>query len=66
MTTPTINVNLKPCDCFRQHVVGMQHLHAHSDDCHGAPTLIPCPLPRSVTFEVRLGECSCVSRHRAH
>lgn len=23
----------------------------------GAPVLIPCPLPRSVTFTVRLGEC---------
>ena len=63
---PTINVNLKPCDC------GADSLNAarragnpnpvdalpHMITCAAAPVLIHCPIPRSVTFEVALGKCT--------
>lgn len=52
---PTINVNLKKCDCGGPYIDT-----SHQSDCPGAPILIPCPIPRSVTFEVALGECECV------
>jgi hypothetical protein len=63
---PTINVNTSAT-------------HAHPNpadpafcdvDCR--PVLIPCPIPRSVTFEVVSGECTCgykedtVAAARAH
>lgn len=52
--TPTINVNLKPCDSGCQTQRPGSKCYAH---CAAAPVLIPCPLPRSVNFEVRLGGC---------
>lgn len=59
MKTPTINVNLKPCRPLCPFGWGGRTTHA--EDCPGAPVVIPCPIPRSVTFEVRLGECTCAS-----
>lgn len=49
---PTINVNLKACSSS-----GPAHMHLVP--CGGAPILIPCPIQRSITFEVALGECAC-------
>jgi hypothetical protein len=46
---PTINVSLKPCN----HAAKGSPLHAPY--CDSAPILIPCPIQRSVTFEVVLG-----------
>lgn len=53
----TINVNLRPCNCDSppHKPGGIQHLYG----CASAPFLIPCPIPRSVTFFVALGECDC-------
>lgn len=47
---PTINVNLA-CGCNPIVLAA----GAHAADC--GRILIPCPVPRSVTFEVVLGEC---------
>lgn len=47
----TINVNLSKCDDGLACV-------SSDDECPATPVLIPCPIPRSVTFTVRLGECS--------
>ena len=54
METPTINVNRTPCDCWKNREPG-----THQPKCAAKPVLIPLPLEpwRSVTFEVRLGEC---------
>jgi hypothetical protein len=51
--TPTINVNLTPCDGFCE-------LPYHAQCSVAFPILIPCSLQffRSVTFEVVLGECT--------
>lgn len=65
--TPTINVNLTShCyDC------GSSPPGPHATECAALevklrPVLIPCPVPRSVTFEVRLGGCDCFpSGHRS-
>ena len=55
---PTINVNLTPCGCPVSDHEAVSHHHT----CAVAnPIRIPCPIPRSVTFEVRLGECRCGS-----
>lgn len=51
MKIQSINVNLKPCP------ISASHTHAEGSTCSGAPILIPCPIPRSVTLTVRLGEC---------
>lgn len=48
---PTINVNLKSCDC--------DAIPDHAGWCSSTPVLLPCPIHRSVTFEVRLVECTC-------
>lgn len=62
---PTINVNLRPCSCFGNYAnIGAAQATArpihHDQPCReGSPVLIPCPIPRSVTFEVSLGKCSC-------
>lgn len=58
--TPTINVNLKP------HLMSCHNRtpERHTFGCPGTPVLIPCPIPRSVTFTVRLGECNCPSQAR--
>lgn len=55
--TPTINVNLKPCDCDGHVVSGGDDVH--SPDCASHPILIPCPIPRSVLVKVRTGLCTC-------
>jgi len=59
VTTPTINVNLKPCDCLLEtrRMMDPKLTHNHWDTCAGAPVLVPCPLPNTVTFKVALGEC---------
>lgn len=53
---PTTNVNQKPCAswCPVTHVFGET---THDTHCPGKPVPIPCPIPPSVTFTVRLGEC---------
>jgi hypothetical protein len=51
---PSVNVNTKRCDCG-----GASPDGKHAPDCPGIPILIPCPIPRSVTFQVTLGECDC-------
>lgn len=65
MSIPTINVNLKKCDCrFRAgHGVGPDYrINGHLTDCAATPVNIPCPIPPSVTFSVVLGECTCFHR----
>lgn len=47
-----INVNLEPCP------ISTSHTHGPDSLCIGRPVLIPCPVPRTVTFEVQLGECA--------
>lgn len=53
---PTVNVNLKSCSCE-------PGTAKEWTECSAAPVLIPCPIPRSVTFEVRLGECTVYGHH---
>jgi len=62
MTTPRINVNPKPCNCGHAAWLAGHHngMVKHSDTCSSATLLLRCPLPRSVTFMVRLGECKQV------
>lgn len=48
---PSINVNLSA-----RHTTCSGSFHA-SPECD--PILIPCPIPRSVTFSVVLGHCQC-------
>lgn len=55
MSVPTINVNLKQCDCLCP--------GKHGDLCPGRPVLIPCPIPRSVVFTGVLGACDCSASH---
>lgn len=60
MTThaiPTINVNLKQCTCNEESGRLKRLGDTHVFDCPAAPLLLSCPIPRSVTFEVRLEEC---------
>lgn len=52
MNTPTLNVNLNPCTCHPDRL-------EHHPRCSGVPVPIPCPVQRSVTFTVVLGECTC-------
>ena len=59
--TPTINVALEPCTYWGVCNVRGSHIPA----CRAAPILIPCPIPRSVTFTVRMGECVGCQRSRA-
>lgn len=51
-----VNVNLKPCAC------GAARPWPHQPECAATeslrPVLIPCPIPRAVTFEVALGRCT--------
>lgn len=61
MKTPELNVNLRRCDCPTLMMPDVPHLQT----CPGTPVLIPCPIPRSVTFTVRLGECRCLNKDRA-
>lgn len=55
----TINVNLNPCTCRSITPYGPAQVGQCTNTCPGAPVLIPCPIQRSVTFDVRLGECVC-------
>jgi hypothetical protein len=56
--TPAINVNMKPCMCAaRAHHQSITLTGRHFEECSGSPVLIPCPIPRSVKFEVVLGGC---------
>lgn len=48
---PRINVNPKKCDDALTCV-------SSEDECKAAPILIPCPIPRTVEFQVAL-ECPC-------
>lgn len=62
MSEATINVNLKPCrsNCARFAESGSGYGLRHGEHfagCPGIPVPIPCPVPRSVEFTVRLGEC---------
>lgn len=59
MDTSAINVNLTPCEYPELHAAGAFHT------CRGGEVLIPCPIPRSVTFHVALGKCTCSLRHYA-
>ena len=58
--TATINVNLKPCP------ISAAHAHGSDSTCAGAPILLPCPVPPSVTFQVVLGACKCHVVERPH
>lgn len=53
-----LNVNLQPCSCVPMGAA-LRPGGQHHSTCPGAPVLIPCPIPRSVTFTVTLGECTC-------
>jgi hypothetical protein len=58
--TPTVNVNLKPCDCGARRPSSPNDSDwgdKHRLGCAQTPVLIPLPLDafRSVTFTVRLG-----------
>jgi hypothetical protein len=71
MTTPAINVNTTQCDCLptgNHPTDNPADIEVrHSTQCASRPILIPCPIPRSVTFEVGLGgPCSCASFGIAH
>jgi hypothetical protein len=56
---PTINVNLKPC------TFALPHSHGEAPYiCGGPEVLLPCPIQRSVTFTVQLGECIGCERGR--
>lgn len=57
--TPVVNVNLTPCDCDGPHPGITGSTGAHANDCATRPVLVPCPIPRSFTVVVRLGECAC-------
>lgn len=65
---PTINVNLTKCERhdlpFSKEETAYHVLRGTGNlaRCEAPPILIPCPIPRSVTFEVVLGECACVTR----
>lgn len=65
MTTPipTINVNLRSCRCQEpKKRAAPCEPGNHRPEC-GGPILIPCPIPRSVTFSVALGECDIGCQH---
>jgi hypothetical protein len=54
VNTPAVNVNLAKCDCPD---FGRSRGTPYRP-CPAVPVFIPLPLPRSVTFQVVLGECS--------
>lgn len=53
---PTVNVNLKSCSCE-------PGTAKEWTECSAAPVLIPCPIPRSVTFEVQVRDCGHKEGH---
>lgn len=57
--TPAINVNLTYCAMCRDG----DHSSEQTAQCYGAPVLVCCPIPRSVTFSVALGRCICEQAH---
>jgi hypothetical protein len=67
MKIPSINVNLKPCNCSnpRPRQIDERLANDHWRTCAASPVLIPCRLPESFSCEVVLGECtrtrSCVT-----
>jgi hypothetical protein len=57
---PTINVNLDTCARFEHCEDGY-----HDPVCpKSKPVLIPCPIPRTVEFQVTLGECTVCPPNR--
>lgn len=71
-TKPLININLRLCDCgYIEDASAAQRAHAsgpcviesflvrHLDRCASAPVIIHCRIPRSVTFTVAAGGCTC-------
>lgn len=54
-----VNVNLVPCN---RDIHPGETPEQHEARCPAKPINVPCPIPRSVTFTVRLGECD--ARHR--
>lgn len=64
---PTINVNLKPCDCGADPNVFSGKV-THLSTCASAIVLLPCIIPLRVTIMVRMGECnhSCLERRDWH
>lgn len=55
---PVVNVNLRAgCGCFVPE--NRDPSTGHYPGCPCSPVIIPCPIPRSVTLTVRLGECAC-------
>lgn len=52
-TVLSINVNLTKCTCNHPSVKPDMHFA----ECPSRPVLIPCRIPRSVTFTVTLGMC---------
>jgi hypothetical protein len=65
--SPTINVNLKPCDCDGPHDVVVRDASVHTSDCASVPVLIPCPIPREVVLTVKIGGCDCLADdHLSH
>lgn len=57
--TPTINVNLASCSRGRCGLDPKGVFRHDPSTCSGEPILLPCPIRRSVTFSVALGECAC-------
>lgn len=65
MAEPVINVNLTKCGCSGGRLNAARRAgNSNPVDplpcdagCPGGPVLIPCPIPRAVTFGVALGEC---------
>jgi hypothetical protein len=66
MKTPVINVNLAQCDkACEQHDPALLPDGGHWTGCAAKPILIPCPIRRSVTFHVALGECRPPKCHQS-
>lgn len=61
---PTINVNLKPCDCALSSLAPTYPPKPHADHCSAKPGLLTCPLPDKVELTVRLGRCECAAQYR--
>lgn len=59
MNTPTINLNLAACGCGLADRAPTYPPTPHQDHCPAKHVELPCPIPRSVTFQVVLGECVC-------
>lgn len=62
-STPSLNVNLKLCDC-RPPGYPLRPGDLHHSTCASQPINIPCPIPDSFTFEVVLGACPACGTSR--